>query len=96
MATLHEKEGSAIPVENIQGSQDSENMSNKVSGEEIENVHHYTEKSDVEHAFKGDDSDGKVDWTWRQIITSISLALTYVVSSQIHIQSPSPIQKQAN
>jgi hypothetical protein len=30
-----------------------------------------------EHALKGDDSDGKVNWTWKQIIATISLSMIY-------------------
>lgn len=35
---------------------------------------------DIENrdAVKGDDSDGKVDWTWTQIVATISLAGLYV------------------
>lgn len=30
------------------------------------------------YAVKGDDSDGQINWTWRQIVASLSLAGLYV------------------
>jgi hypothetical protein len=36
---------------------------------------------DVENkaAYKGDDSDGSVDWSWRNIVASIFLCMLYTV-----------------
>lgn len=30
------------------------------------------------HVFKGDDSDGRVNWTWKHVIATISLCGVYV------------------
>jgi hypothetical protein len=32
----------------------------------------------VSHVAKGDDSDGQVNWTWKQILATISLCGVYV------------------
>ena len=42
---------------------------------------------DVENreAVKGDDSDGKIDWTWKQIAATVSLAGLYVGEYQASV-----------
>jgi hypothetical protein len=51
------------------------------SGEEKHDLHQAQtlSKIDVENkaAFKGDDSDGAVDWTFRNILASIFLCMLY-------------------
>ncbi|KEF62015.1 uncharacterized protein A1O9_03587 [Exophiala aquamarina CBS 119918] len=44
--------------------------------------HHEVVEVEIEksHAAQGDESDGRVDWTWKQIIATISLCGVYVGS----------------
>lgn len=82
MSAINEKEGSGTPVELSQGSQNSHELSRKHSAQELEHIP-TTEKHDAENAL-GDNSDGQIDWNIRQIITTISLAIVYVGSCQLH------------
>jgi hypothetical protein len=40
------------------------------------------------HAFKGDDSDGKIDWTVRKILASCFLAMLYTGTSPSDFYQP--------
>lgn len=48
--------------------------------------HHEIADLEIEksHAAKGDESDGRVDWTWKQILATISLCGVYVGMSSRH------------
>jgi hypothetical protein len=57
-------------VEHIESHEDKQYALTKVNtlGVDLEN----------RDAIKGDDSDGKIDWTWKQVAATISLAGLYV------------------
>lgn len=70
MATLiDEKQAPRVEAEHLERS-GSDNELHKVStlGVDVEN----------HDAFKGDNSDGRVDWTWKQIAATICLTALYV------------------
>lgn len=77
MSSLQEKDGAGPIILTPQRSEGSEKHSRKEPSHEFEHVQH-NEKRDAEIALNGDDSDGKIDWSSRQIITTVSLALVYV------------------
>lgn len=69
MSIVQEKDGSKTPV---QGSSDLD------SKDQVEELENHNEKTDLESADKDDDSDQQVDWSTKQIIATVSLALIYV------------------
>jgi hypothetical protein len=69
MAALSEKQGMDSPEQVSHGSQEHI--------EHLETENNIKEKDDLE-AVKGDDSDGQIDWSVRQVLACSSLALLYV------------------
>lgn len=67
--------------QDLEASPDAKHNPKAVRHDEI--AEDWNEKAGVA---KGDDSDGRVNWTWKQILATISLCGVYVGKSSCHPQ----------
>lgn len=60
--------------------------------ESLEKVDTFDIDLENKHAAKGDASDGKIDWTFRQIVATISLSMIYT-GKTLQTRCPQSISK---
>ncbi len=70
------------PEQDLESRLDGKHDPTAVRHDEV--AEHWNEKTGVA---KGDDSDGRVNWTWKQILATISLCGVYVGRSLLYVMA---------